>query len=523
MRKLHRLTTLFLALFAASMVLTACGSSGTPANTSTSGEAVPEKSKGPVKLVVGTTRDVAGWDIHNHNNTFTEAVHQHLFDYLVYFNLDTGKFEPGLATEWKMVDPTTWELKLRKDVKFHNGEPFDAQSVQWTVHRVSRDKELREYGSNRTVKEVQIVDSHTVKILTTQPDPLLLNRLSRIGSGMLPSKYIEEKGWDVFKKEPVGTGAFKFKEWIKDDRLVLTGSADHWRGKPTVDELVFRVVPEEATRIAELKTGGIDVALNISADSIAGLKKEPEVEVKGNQTSRVVLMNVRFKPDVKTSNPKVREAIERAIDKKALIDAVEGGMGVPVRTRITPGLVGHPAKYYNVNSLYDLAKAKQLLAEAGYPNGVEIGILSTSTGQWPQIAQTVQGMLEKAGFKVKLDILETTAYSKRQEAGTVPELDMTSYGNSLKDADLAVTRLLPNRNEKTQGYNNPTVTDLINTAAQEMDPAKRQKMYEEISEIIAEERPQIYLYQASGAHAVRKGVKWSPRPDEMFWFHQVTK
>lgn len=521
MQRLCARTAKLMACLLIAALLAACARSAAP--TSGSSSASDSSSKGPVKLVVGTTRDIAGWDIHNHNNTFTEAVHQHVFDYLVYYNLDTGEFEPGLATEWKLVEPTVWEFKLRQGVKFHNGEPFDAESVRFTLHRVSRNPELREYGSNRTIKEVQILDPYTVRIITHAPDPLLLNRLSRIGSGMLPARYIEEKGWNEFSKNPVGTGAFKVKEWVKDDRLVLTAWPEHWRGKPAVDELVFRVLPEEATRISELLTGGIDIALNLSADSLPSLENEPEIEVKQAQTTRVVLMNVRFKPDAKTSDPRIREAIERAIDKQALINAVEGGFGVPVRTRITPGLVGHPAKYYNVNDLYDPEKAKQLLAEAGYPNGVEIGMISANTGNWPQIAQTIQGMLEKVGFKVNLEILDPTAFNNRLDSGNVPELTLISYGNSMKDADLAVTRLLPDRNEKEQGYNNPKLTALIHEAAQEMDPARRQKLYEEMSDIIAEERPQIFLYHAASIHAVRKGVSWNPKSDEMFWFHEVTK
>lgn len=521
MRKLNRLASVLLVLLLATSLLAACSGSKAP-DTSTPGEPASQPA-GPVKLVVGTTRDIAGWDTHNHNNTFTEAVHQHVFDYLVYYNLDSGEFEPGLATEWKLLEPTVWEFKLRQGVTFHNGEAFDAESVQWTLHRVSRDPELREHGSNRTIKEVQIIDPYTVKIVTHDPDPLLLNRLSRIGSGMLPSKYLTEKGWDEFSKNPAGTGAFQVKEWIKDDRLVLTGWADHWRGKPAVDELVFRVIPEEATRIAELQTGGIDVALTISADARPGLKSDSSVELKQAKGTRVVLMNARFKDDVKTSDPRVREAIERAIDKQGLVDAVDGGAGIPTRTRITPGLIGHPAKYYNTNELYDVAKAKQLLAEAGYPDGIEIGMVSPSTGNYPTLAQTIQGMLEKAGFTVNLEMLDPTTLSSRRASGNMPELELNAYGNSLKDADLAVTRLLPDRNETTQGYDSPRVTELIHQGAKEMDPAKRQKIYEDLSDLIAEERPQIFLYHTTGVHAVRKGVNWSPRPDEMFWFHDVTK
>lgn len=186
-------------LVAGALLVTACGGGARPAQPQPGAQpqAQPqpaEAPKGPVKLVVGASQDIIRWDIHNHNYTFTEAVHQHVFDYLVYFNLDTGKFEPGLASEWKMEDATTWSFTLRSGVKFHNGDPFTGEDVKFTLERVSRDKKLAEAGANRTIKEVQVVDPTHIKIITTQPDPILLNRLSRIGSGMLPRQYWESVG-----------------------------------------------------------------------------------------------------------------------------------------------------------------------------------------------------------------------------------------------------------------------------------------------------------------------------------------
>lgn len=323
-------------------------------------------------------------------------------------------------------------------------------------------------------------------------------------------------------KAPIGTGAFKLKEWKKDAYIDLLAFDGHWRGKPKVDEIRLRVIPEEATRVAELQSGGVDIALSLSPQTVKNLSKDAQVEVKTGPVPRVVLMNVRHTKGSLTANPKVREAIELAIDKQALIDAVFPGLGVPVQTRITPGLVGHPKKYYNTNT-FNLEKARQLLKEAGYPNGVDIGLLARNNLHWPETSQTVAGMLEKAGFKVKVEILDTTAYNKRTDAYTNPELTMTSYGNSMKDADLAVTRLLPDRNKGEQDYDNPAVTDLIDKGARELDPAKRQAIYEQLSDIIATDRPQIFLLHEKAAHAVRKGVNWTPRPDEMIWLHDVTK
>lgn len=512
--------TWFLVL---SLLLAACSSSSPAPGGSNPGGGDSAPS-GPVKLVVGAPADIQHWDIHNHNYTYTEAVHQHVFDYLVYYNTETAKFDPGLAKSWKLVDPTTWEFELRDDVKFHNGEAFTANDVKWTLERVSRDSKLAEYGANRTIKEVQVVSPTVVRVITNAPDPILLNRLSRIGSGMLPSKYLQEKGMEAFQKEPFGTGAYKVKEWIKDDHLTLTAWDGHWRGKPKVDEIVFRVIPEEATRVNELTTGGIDIALSVGPDNMKALQNDPAVQVFVEGTARVYVAMIRSSGDWTTANPKVREAIDYAIDDKAFGEAVLPGMTVPTLTRLVPGVVGaNPALYNKYN--YDVEKAKQLLAEAGYTGGkkAKIGLLSRNSANWPDVAQTMAGMLEKAGFEVALEMLDTTAYNQKLDANNNPDIYITSFGNSMKDADLAVNFARTDRNKDYLGYSNPRMDELINKAAEEMDPAKRVGYYKEISELLATDRPQLSFFQTKAAHAVRKGVTWKPSPDEMLWLHNVTK
>lgn len=511
------------------LILTACGGAK-PTEQPQSSATSPAAPAGPVRLVVGAPADIQHWDIHNHNYTYTEAVHQHVFDYLVYMNPDTGKFEPGLAKAWKLVNPTTWEFELREGVKFQNGDPLTAEDVKWTVERVARDKTLAENSAMRTVKEVKIVSPLVVQIITNAPDPVLLNRLSRIGSGILPAKFFAGKdvkaAMEEFQKAPYGTGAYKVKEWKKDSSLTLTAWDGHWRGKPKVDEIVFRVIPETQTRVSELKTGGIDIALAIGADDLKALKGDAGVQVFTVETPRVYLAMIRTSGNYVVADPKVRAAIDYAIDNKALGEALMPGLTVPTRTRLIPGVFGTNLDLYN-KSIYDPARAKKLLEEAGFTGGKkpQLTILSRNSAPFPDMAQTMQGMLEQVGFQVKLDLVDTTTYNKRTDANnpTWPDMYITSLGNSLKDADLAVNFAHSNRAAKTHGYSNPKIDALITAAAQELVPEKRAALYKQISEIIAEDRPQISFFQAKAAHAVRKGVNWTPRVDEMLWLHDVTK
>lgn len=518
MRRLKWIATLLLAVF----LLAACTSKPT-ATPDSKEPAKPAAPQGPVKLVVGAPQDIFTWDPQDNNYNYTFAVEQHIFDQLVYQNLDTGKIEPGLATEWKMEDPSTWSFTLRSGVKFQNGDPFTAADVKFTLERVSRDTKLRVNSSFRTIKEVQIVDDLHIKIITTGPDPILLNRLSTNGSPIVPAKYFQQVGPEGFAKAPIGTGAYKFKEWKKDSYLDIVAWPDGWRGKAKVDEILFRVIPEESTRVAELQSGGIDIALYLSPSTVQSLKSDPNIDIRAALTPRVELLNLRFTKGAITANPKIREAIDFAIDRQALIDAAIPSMAVPTNTRITPGLIGFSQKYYNVNN-YNLDKAKQALKDAGYPNGgAPIELLAPNSDTQGIAAQTITGMLEKAGFKVKLDLLDPLAFQDKFDTNTNPELSLHSNMNPLNDPDQVAFRFLPARAAKKWDWNNPQLTDLVNKAAQEMDPAKRQSLYEQISAIVADEREQIYLWHEKAAHGVRKGISWTPRPDDTLWLNDVTK
>ncbi len=507
-----RRTALFLSLLAAVAGLTVAGCQR-PAPEAQAPGPPPVK-----RLVVAQGTDIRGWDIHNHNHTGTEAVHMNVFDYLVYRN-DQGEFEPGLAERWELIDPVTWRFYLRRGVKFHNGDEFTAEDVKWTLERVATDKELVEWGAYRQIKEVVIVDSHTVDIVTHAPQPVLLNRLSRIGSGMLPSRYLQEVGWDGFARQPVGTGPFKVKQWLKDDRLILEAFEDHWRGRPWLDELVFRAIPEDSTRVAELLTGGVDVAVNVPPEDWDRVRRAPGVRLEVAMSNRVMLLEVRQHPEYATSDPRVRAAVEYAIDNQAIVDTLIGGAGVPTRTRVTPGNFGANPALYNTY-LYDPERARSLLAEAGFAGGGPSITLQGPRGRYlkdAEVTEMIAGMLEAVGFRVKLELFEWSAYSDMRTANTHGDLHLIGYGNSLFDADLAFNSLQCDQRTAQQryGYCNPEVSEMIAKAQVEMDRDVRRELYHRIAEIIAEDRPQIFLFQVANAYGIREGVRFSPRLDEM--------
>ncbi|MEJ8543696.1 ABC transporter substrate-binding protein [Brevibacillus borstelensis] len=512
------------AILALSAALVGCSSqSSSPAQPSGKKETTqPAAQNGEKVLTIASGSDIVTFDIHDHNNTSTEAVHVNMFDYLVRKDAQQ-KVQPDLAAEWETVNDTTWRFKLREGVKFHNGDEFTAEDVKFTLERVATDNKLLEYGNYKQIKEVKVIDPHTIEIITHAPEPVLLNRLSRLGSGILPSKYIKEKGWDEFLKNPVGTGPYKLEKWVRDDRLTLVKNDEYFGEKPKWDKVVFRSIPEDATRVAELLTGGVDIAVNIPPSDLQRVKDNDGTDTKQGPTQRVMQLTLRLTPGTVTENPKVREAIDLAIDKQAIVDNILAGGGVPTRTRVTPGNFGTNLDLYS-KTLYDPEKAKQLLAEAGYANGLELTLNATS-GRYlkdKETAELIQAMLAEVGINAKLELLEWSKFNEKYKAKKFDEVFMIAYGNSMFDASLAFDRLTSERAKGESDYSNPELDKLLADGEKNMNMEEREKQYKQAQEIIAEERPHIYLYQMNANYGVSDRISFEPRLDEMLYVDEIT-
>ncbi|SIT72795.1 ABC transporter substrate-binding protein [Edaphobacillus lindanitolerans] len=506
-------------LLSAGLLLAACSDKGEADEKSGSKPVEQSDSK---TLTIANGSDMVTFDIHDHNNTSTEAIHVNMFNYLVKNGGDEG-FLPDLAESWENKNDTTWTFKLKEGVKFHNGDDFTAEDVKFTLERVARDESLLEYGSYKQIKEVNVLGDHEFEIITNNPEPALLNRLSRLGSGMLPKNYIETEGWETFLKEPVGTGPYKFKEWKRDDRLVLTANEDYFGDAPKWEELVFRAIPEDSTRVSELLTGGVDVAVNIPPTDVQRIESTDGVHVAQSPTQRVMLLAVRTAGEGPTADPKVREAIDLAIDKEAIVESLLGGAGTVTRTRVTPGNAGANESLYGV-SVYDQEKAKKLLAEAGYPDGVEI-TLSSPNGRYLKDKESVElmsAMLGEVGIKVELELLEWSAFSEKYQNRTFGDMFYIGYGNSMFDASLALERLTFEQAAGETDYDNPKTEELLKAAEKNMNPEERTAQYQEAQELIAEDRPQIYLYQLDAITGVNDRLDYEPRLDEMFYADTIT-
>ncbi|WP_416145415.1 ABC transporter substrate-binding protein [Planococcus koreensis] len=504
-----------------SLAVVLAGCSGGEESGGAEGEEPVEQSDSKT-LVVANGTDVTSFDIHDHNTTSTEAVHVNMFNYLLTNNGEEG-FKPDLAESWENVDDKTWSFKLKEGVKFHNGEDLTADDVKYTLERIAKDDTLLEHGNYNQIQEVKVVGDYEFEIITKNPEPALLNRLSRLGSGILPKDYIETEGWEVFLEQPVGTGPYKFKEWKKDDRLTLEANTEYFGEAPKWEEVVFRSIPEDSTRVSELLTGGVDVAVNIPPTDVERINNTDGVKAVQSPTQRVMMFTLRTDEGSVTGDPKVREAIDLAIDKQAIVDSLLEGAGTVTRTRVTPGNVGANEDLYG-KSLYDPEKAKQLLEEAGHADGFELA-LSAPNGRYLKDKETVElvtAMLSEVGITVNLELMEWSAFNQKYQEKGFGEMFYIGYGNSMFDASLALDRLTTEEAAGESDYNNPEVNDLLLAAEQNMDADERAQQYQKAQELIAEDRPQIYMFQLDAITGINERLNFEPRLNEMFYVDSIT-
>ncbi|MCI3926281.1 ABC transporter substrate-binding protein [Paenibacillus sp. TRM 82003] len=475
-------------------------------------------------LTIALSQDVDTFDTHNTTAISTEAVMVNLQSYLLKRDPDS-KVHPHLAESYEAIDDVTWSFTLRDGITFHNGDPLTSEDVKFSLERVALDNKLVQHANYKTIKEVQIVDDTHFNIITNGPDPVLPYRIAREASGIFPKKYIDEVGWEGYMKHPVGSGPYEFVEWRKGDRLVMNKYEDYFMGDVTEwDQVVFRTIIENSTRIGEALTGGVDIAASIPPTDMERVESNEGTSVIANDTTTVMMLMVNQNPEFKTSDPKVREAIDYAIDKVALIDKFTGGTAVPTRTRIVPGVPGFEERLYNTYR-YDPEKAKQILAEAGYndSNPLEITYTASQGRSYAdsETAQMIAGMLEAVGIKVNLQLLEASQYVDVRTNGKNAELLGTGWNNTMFDPSLALIHFHSTYNPKGFGYNNPLVDELLDQAAVNMNPEERAKQYQQIQLIAAEELPYIYLYRSNEFYSASDSIEFKPRVDSMFYVEEI--
>jgi peptide/nickel transport system substrate-binding protein len=479
-------------------------------------------AQGKDTLVVALVSHAPTLDPHMHFERVAILVNINMFDSLLHKNTRL-EYEPSLATSWKALNDTTWEFKLRKGVKFHNGDMMTAEDVKYSFDRVlDQTKKSPQYGNIRAIKDVRIVSPDTIHILTDKPFPLLLERL--VFFPVVPKKHIEKVGDQAFgDSAAVGTGPWKLVEHKRGQHIRLEAFDQHWRGKPPFKHLVIRAIPEVATQIAELKTGGVDIIRNVSADLVPDLKSHAQTYVSSAPILRThyVHLDMRTEP----FNKKLaRQAANYAIDREAIVQKMMAGLGRVVPTVVHPAAFGYDASVTAYT--FDPKKAKALLAQAGYPNGVDI-TLHSGFVEFRPVFEAIGQMLTEVGIRTTVKMWDPgPAWNKFfQGEGKATHGYYGSWGYySVFDADAILHPLYHTEPGGWVGKHYIRVEGLdglIDQARSTVDQASRKRTYTQILKLLKEEAPSIFLFHQFDTLGISKKVDYAARGDEWLWLYDA--
>jgi len=481
--------------------------------------------KGRVVAALGS--DTSTMDPHMHTERVGIIIHQHIFDTLLARDTKTWQPIPHLAETITSVNPTTWELKLRRGVKFHNGEPFTAESVKFSFERVlNPDQKAPIRGNFTWVKSVDVVDDHTVRIVTHKPYPLINEILTFANFGMVPPKYVKEKGDAHFSRNPVGTGPFKFIEWRKGEQTTLEANDQYWKGAPAIKTLVFRVVPETATQIAELLSGGADFIRALPPDQIPAITASGQARVTATKILRVVFLQLdgdARAAKTPLTDVRVRRAVNHAVNVDEIMQKILGGMAVRTPAGNNPMSFGFDptVKPY----AFDPERAKKLLAEAGYPNGFEITLNSYagSIVNVDQVAQAVQGYLGRVGIRVKpRHFADVGQYLANFRGSKLDGIIMASWGNnSVFDSD-ALYYIHFHKGEPYAYNTSPEMDQWLDEARATIDPKKRQELYSRFQRFIVDQAYWVPMYAQYTIEAVSNRLNYEASSDEIMRIYSAT-
>ena len=443
----------------------------------------------------------------------------HISDTLLRW-IEPGKLAPLLATSWTNIDPVTWELKLREGVKFQDGEPFDAAAVKFSYETVLDPANKSPSRADHTfVDHVEVVDPHTVRIVTKEPYPIAPNQFTMLH--MMPPDYVRKVGVAGYRQHPIGTGPYKFVEHVPDDHVTLEAWDGYWGGKQRIKTIIYRPIKEDAARVAALLAGEIDMAMDVPPELLPMVQRAKGLAIKMVPSARVYLMTLStLFPDYPTTKREVREAINYGIDRASLNKNILGGTGAPAAW-VNPKTFGFNPDLQPLP--YDPSRAKRLLAEAGYPGGVDVA-MDAPVGKYvkdKEIAEAMAGQLTAAGIRTSVKTYEWGVLTKRIWSHQASPLALFAWGDTRGDP-VSVNKLVLETGATWSQGKDPKLDALIEAIDREMDPAKRKALIYQEQDYLRESFPIAPVVQLGAIFGTSSKLDWwQPRSDEKVWLYQV--
>jgi peptide/nickel transport system substrate-binding protein len=491
-------------------------------------------------LRIALAAEVTTLDPHFLNIAPNVAFSSQIFDALVNVDAD-GKLVPGLAVSWRAVDATTWELKLRQGVRFHDGSPFTADDVLFSLARPATLTNSPGPFTSYTKQIVgsEIVDANTLRLKTAKPyGPLPLD-LSTIF--IVSSKAADHASTDDFNRgrAVVGTGPFRFMQFRRGDMIELARNDDYWGEKAEWDRVVFRIIPSDAPRLAALLAGDVDAIESVPTADLAHLKADPRFALAQRVSWRTIFWHLdqhdavaRYATD-RAGNPlprnpfldlRVRKAVSLAINREALASRIMEGMAVPASNLVAPRILGYDDDLQV--DRYDPAAARELLKQAGYPDGFSLTIHGPKARYIndEQVVQAVAQFLTHVGIRTSIETQPPSVYFSKARNG---EYSMALLGWGTLAGDFGLRALVGTRNPQTGwgswnwgGYSNPNVDRLVRSALSSVDQQQRDVTAQQAMNLALRDYAVIPLHHQFATWAMRKGLTYTPRIDEFTFAQQ---
>ncbi|MCE9642254.1 MAG: ABC transporter substrate-binding protein [Betaproteobacteria bacterium] len=497
---------------------------------------------GAADLVIGLGADVTSIDPHNNNAAPNNSIAEQIFNKLIENDARQNP-KPGLAESWRTVDDLTWEFKLRRGVKFHDGSDFTAADVAFSIERPSVINTPGGFTIfTRSITEKIIVDPYTIRLKTAAPYPNLPIDMS----GLIIVSSVAAKGALAADfdsgKATIGTGPWKFVRYIKGDRIELARNDNYWGPKPPWDKVTFRLITSDPSRVAALLAGDVQMIEAIPPADYAKLKTNKDIAIFTTISNRMIHLHLDSNRDKSPfitdkagkpleKNPfkdaRVRKAVSKAINRNAMVERVMDGLAIPAGQLMPEGFFGVSPNLKP--EPFDPDGAKKLLAEAGYPDGFGITLHGPNNRYVndDQIVQAVAQMLTRVGIATKVETLPFSVYVSRANKVEFSAA-LLGWGVSTGEATYPLRSLIATYNPaKGLGtwnwgrYTNPAMDALLEQGLATVDNAKRDKLLQQATELVINDTGLIPLHFQVNTWAARRGIVYTPRTDERTYAHDV--
>lgn len=502
---MKRSCKLLTAVLCAAILLTACSGaspSSSLAQPSPAAASISQAAPTPVKdsLKVAIRAEPSTLDPHNSTALANFAVQRMVYDTLVAQD-ESGNIIPCLAEKWEVMDDLTVRFFLRKGVLFSNGDELKAEDVRYSLQRATAERGSASMFSSFDGENTAVVDDYTVDVKVKQPFAAVYNYLASSRGDILCKRAMEEMGAEAYARNPVGTGSFILENWKTGDSLHLVRNDNYWGSKPAYQELTFRVITEAANRAIELETGGVDIIYDVDASDVNRLNENPKINVVSGPGYKFsyITMNMSMKP---YDDIRVRQALVESLDMQAIVNAVYGNSAALADSLMAPTVFG----YSKIGPYaYNPEHAKELLAQAGYQNGLSVILMTNEDRSFMNVAEAAQNMWASVGVTTDIQISDQATLLAKAADGQVP-MGITNSTPTTGDPDHALM-IWPTTYKSFLRNSNTKIDDYLAAGKSTYDVAKRAAIYKEAMEYMWTQYNLIPICFTNAVYATGADVK----------------